>query len=729
MNYQIMKNIEACRLCKNKNLQTVISLGEQYITSRFPTYGDWNFPKTNIDLCVCENCRLLQLLQTTNSSEMYEHEYGYRSGISNTMRSHLKEYQKEVSSLVILNKGDTVVDIGSNDCTTLNYYSDELRKIGVDPTGKQFNQYYKTAELLPTYFTLENFRNAFGNIKCKVVSSISMFYDLPDPVQFAKDIYDILDDDGIWTCEQSYLLSMLKTNSIDTICHEHLEYYALYQIKLIADMVGFKIFKISFNNCNGGSFRLYFSKKENSKFTECTDIITNILNEEKEYGLLDNSVFKRFMKSCNDQVEKLKLFIETVNKNNKKIYIYGASTKGNCLLQYANITETDISLAVERNIQKVGKMTNTGIRIISEEEMRENPPDFLLVLPWHFKNEIIEREQEFLNRGGQFIFPFPNFEVISKKEKVLITGCEGMIANYVKQEFLEDSCLYGIGKNVKSLDNNILKFECNLLCESQLEKIITSINPEKIIHLAGISSSSYAFQNPLETIKVNGVATASLCDIIFRNKLHCKLFNASSSEIYKGHINYDVKENDTHMFHIHPYSIAKTLGHNIVKFYRETYNLPFSNGIIFTTESYLKGSNFLLNKIALYIKNIQTNFYKLKTGNLDSYRSILHASDVAKAIKLILNNTSNDFNICSDESYKIVDLVIKLFNFCNINLHRQENYLVDNTGNIYIEIEDKYNGQDSCLTKLTGNNDNIKKIGWKQIYGIDEILLDILNNH
>ena len=243
----IIYYLDSCRICKNVELVDVISLGEQFITSRFPVYGDYSTPKTSIHLCMCNKCGLIQLRETTKSSELYEYEYGYRSGISNTMRSHLKSYKEEICSIVSIHDGDVIVDIGSNDSTMLQYYDSKYRRIGVDPTGIQFKQFYGDVELLPTYFTFENFTNKYGSIKCKIVSSISMFYDLPDPVQFAKDIHSILEQDGIWTCEQSYLLTMLRTNSIDTICHEHLEYYALYQINEIAYRAGFKIIDVKFS--------------------------------------------------------------------------------------------------------------------------------------------------------------------------------------------------------------------------------------------------------------------------------------------------------------------------------------------------------------------------------------------------------------------------------------------------------------------------------------------------
>jgi hypothetical protein len=245
-----------CRICKNINLIDVISLGEQYITSHFPKQLE-EVPKTSITLCMCKECGLVQLRETPDASQMYETSlYGYRSGLNETMIKHLHDYYKEIISKVELKTGDIIVDIGSNDSTMLQNYPNEYRRIGIDPTGKQFKSYYiNGVELVPTYFTKDNYLS-HTNKKAKVVSSISMFYDLPDPVQCAKDIYEILDDEGIWTCEQSYILSMINNNSIDTICHEHLEYYGLKQMKRIADESGFSIIDVKFNECNGGSFRI-----------------------------------------------------------------------------------------------------------------------------------------------------------------------------------------------------------------------------------------------------------------------------------------------------------------------------------------------------------------------------------------------------------------------------------------------------------------------------------------
>ena len=710
--------LTTCRICKNIELQDVISLGDQYITSRFPKYGDFSTPKTSITLCLCHMCGLVQLRETTNSDELYEHEYGYRSGISNTMRAHLKSYKEDICGMVELNDGDTILDIGSNDSTMLQYYDSKYRRIGVDPTGKQFQEYYGEVELLPTYFTRENMVSKFGDIKCKVVSSISMFYDLPDPVQFAKDIYSILDDDGIWTCEQSYILTMLRTNSIDTICHEHLEYYSLHPVKEIADRAGFHIIDIKFNDCNGGSFRIYFAKKT-SRFQENTEVVQRVLQEEREYGITNPQIYFDFMAKCDTQVKYLKTFIDTVNANGKKTYIYGASTKGNCLLQYANIGETDIKYAVERNPKKVGKMTCTGIEIISEETMRESPPEYLLVLPWHFREEILERERAFLEGGGQFIFPFPQFEIVGAKPKLLITGCDGMIAHYVKERFA-DYNLYGITRG--EIDSeHIVKFSFDMTSTDMLEQTLSIVKPDVIVHLASISSSQYALNHPIETLETNGLLTAKLCEIIYRKGWQTKLFNASSSEMYKGHIDYDVREDDRNMFHLHPYSIAKIMGHSMVEFYRNTYGLPFSNGVLFTTESPLKKSEFLLNKIAAHIKEWKSgNRDTLTVGSLDSYRNIIHASDVANAIYVILSRPLGDsYLICHEKSRRIYDLVLRQYRNAGINVVENENGLVDSdTGNQILNIEkDKY-GNESMPVNIRGTAEKLRGLGWKPLVDI-----------
>ena len=733
----VVNKSQKCRICNSEHMNTVISLGEQYITSRFPIYGDFSTPKTQIHLSLCSECGLLQLEETVNPSELYEYEYGYRSGISHTMRAHLKQYQEEIVSWVTLNPGDVVVDIGSNDSTLLQLYSTDLKRIGIDPTGNQFESYYGDVELIPTYFTVDEFRKVYQTEKCKVVSSISMFYDLPNPVQFAKDIYEILDEDGIWTCEQSYMPTMLKSNSIDTICHEHLEYYALTQIKRIADMANFKIIDVTLNECNGGSFRVYFAKQGSTRFVEHTEKIQSWLKEEDELGIMREDTYRRFIENCDKEIDKLCYFVRDIlPSNHKTMYVYGASTKGNCLLQYANLGEQCMKYAVERNPNKIGKMTCTGIEIISEETMRQQPPNYLLVLPWHFKREIIEREDEFLTNGGQLVFPFPHFEIVSKKPRVLITGCDGMIASYMKERCTEEYTLYGIARKRFStedpectVDAAMTRVLMDMTHTDKLEKIIQMIHPTIIIHLAGISSAYRAFLNPIDTLDVNGMTTAHICDIIHRHGLTTRLFNASSSEIYKGHVDYDVNDEDenTHMFHPHPYSIAKIMGHTMVDFYRNTYQFPFSNGIIFTTESIRKRPEFLINKVKLHAAKWKHTKEPLVLGNLDSYRNIIHASDVANAIYTIVNQpTGANYCICNTQSVKMYDIVVKIYENMGIMLDTKDeasNVLTEQITHLPVVIlQESPVGSDTQPVHIRGYPNKLLKLGWSPIMTLDDIL-------
>ena len=727
----IIETISNCRLCKSSSLEEAINLGEQIITSRFPVYGDFSTPKTPISLCLCNECGLLQLYQTTFSSELYEYEYGYRSGISNTMREHLKKYQEEILSIVKLNDGDTIVDIGSNDSTMLQYYSNKYNRIGIDPTGNQFKEYYGDVDLLPTYFTYDNFQKKYSNKKCKIISSISMFYDLPDPVQFAKDIYNVLDEEGIWTCEQSYMPTMIKSNSIDTICHEHLEYYGLTQVKKIADMSDFNIIDVKFNDCNGGSFRVYFSKKSSLIYNENTILINTILKEEQNFGIQNIDIYKKFINNCENEVNKLKYFINETNKNNKKTYVYGASTKGNCLLQYAKLGENEMKYAVERNPKKIGKMTNTGIEIISEEIMRESPPDFLLVLPWHFRKEIIERENTFLKNGGQLIFPFPNFEIVSYKPMALISGCNGFLADYVINEMMNDYTIYGINRSTKNNRKDIITFNFDMNNYSLLEKTICTINPKFIIHLVAIASSVEAFNNPIEAINTNGLITAYICDIIHRNKMNdVILFNASSSEIYKGNINHIIDENNyKNMFHIHPYSIAKIMGHQIVQFYRDNYGYNFSNGIIFTCQSSKKSNKFLFNKLTEHIKQFKKDNIPLEINDISSYRNIIHPYDVAIAIKTIIGSKKGeDYNICNRSSIKIYDLVTELYKKSGYILEERDNILYDINTTLPMVIinKDSNNGLDKEIINIQGFPNKLLSLEWSPKYTNEDIMNELL---
>ena len=418
-----IKGIEECRICGNSDLIPILDLGVQTLSGRFPSEGEPDPPKAPLELVKCNNtgnskaCGLLQLKHSVPLEQMYLHDYGYRSGINQTMRTHLKGIVQRIQEILSLHKGDVVLDIGSNDGTLLRYYETPgLRKIGIDLAGEQFLQYYTgDIELISDYFNSSNFYSVCPKTQTKVITSIAMFYDLEAPMNFVKDIKEILHEDGIWVLEQGYMPKMLEKNLFDTICHEHLEYYSLNQIDWMIKSNDLRIFDIEFNTINGGSFRLYVSHK-NSTFKSNHRKIDEVFSDEEKLKLDSEEPYCEFRKRIFCIKDKLYSLVTTEKEKGKSIYIYGASTKGNVLLQFCNIDHTLITAAADRNPDKWGRRTpGTNIPIISEAEARKAKPDYFLVLPWHFREEFVKREVRFLALGGKLIFPLPEIEVISYK--------------------------------------------------------------------------------------------------------------------------------------------------------------------------------------------------------------------------------------------------------------------------------------------------------------------------
>jgi len=330
------------------------------------------------------------------------------------MVRHLQNKVRALEAMVPLSDGDIILDIGSNDATTLKSYANEkLRRIGIDPTGKKFSKYYtKGIELVPDFFSASAYKSVFTE-PAKIVTSIAMFYDLENPVQFAKDIEKVLHEDGVWHFEQSYLPSMLRTNSYDTMCHEHLEYYSLSCVQHILDIAGFKIIDVKLNDINGGSFAVTAAKKNSKAYRGNPPEVTWLLEQEIGMGLNTEKPYREFAERVYKHREDLIRLVKSLVADGKTIFGYGASTKGNVTLQYCGFTSEDIQAIAEVNEEKFGCVTpGTHIPIISEAEAIARKPDYYLVLPWHFKNNILLREQKFIENGGKFIFPFPHIEIV-----------------------------------------------------------------------------------------------------------------------------------------------------------------------------------------------------------------------------------------------------------------------------------------------------------------------------
>jgi hypothetical protein len=410
--------ITKCRICANTSLHSILHLGEQALTGVFPRTRTEAIECGPVELVKCDEtnggCGLVQLRQSYDANDMYGANYGYRSGLNRSMVDHLRRRVQLATALAKPQPGDLILDIGSNDSTTLQAYGYQgLTLVGMDPTGKKFARFYpEHIALIPDFFNAKTFQKAFPSRKAKIVTSFAMFYDLEAPSAFMAEIARILSDDGIWVFEQSYLPAMLKENAYDTICHEHLNYYALKQIKWMTDRNGLKILDVEINKVNGGSFCITVAK-QTSAFEANTFRVEALLAQEERAGLSTLAPFTQFRNNVFRHRTELQACVQDILQQGQTVYGYGASTKGNVVLQFCGFGPREIPAIAEVNEDKFGAFTpHSLIPICSEAEVRACKPHYLLVLPWHFKDSIVQRETAYLADGGNLLFPLPRIEVV-----------------------------------------------------------------------------------------------------------------------------------------------------------------------------------------------------------------------------------------------------------------------------------------------------------------------------
>ena len=420
--HSVCRSRDTCRICGSSELLPVVDLGEQCVGSLFvkgevPSFLQQPYPLQLVRCSGKDGCGLVQLKHTISPSVLYSH-YGYQSGINERMRANLSDLVTKAEKFVELKNGDTVLDIGCNDGTLLCFYQNEgLDKLGFDPAqniaeiakGKGLN-------VVNDFFSFEAYTKARPNVKAKLVTSIAMFYDLEEPRKFVHDVASLLADDGVWVIEQSYLPFMLEKNSFDTICHEHLEYYSLKQIEWMLERENLQVQKIEFNDINGGSFRLFIRQR---RFGDIPPIealeISRVRENEKSLGLETDAPYKAFCEASLKVGQDLRNLLIELKESGKSVYLYGASTKGNTILQFCDIDQNLVKKAADRNPDKWERFTlGTNIPIISEEQARAENPDYFLVLPWHFFEGFKKREEAFIKRGGKFILPLPEVQIIGQ---------------------------------------------------------------------------------------------------------------------------------------------------------------------------------------------------------------------------------------------------------------------------------------------------------------------------
>ena len=403
-----------CRISKKDDLIPVINLGEQAYTGFFPASKDEVIPKGELSLGLSEGSGLLQMIPTFDPNIMYGKNYGYRSGLNNSMVKHLQNTVSYLKKIRPLKNGDVFLDIGSNDATLLKAVSESyVIKAGIDPNIDKFKEYYpREIYKSSAFFSKEEF-SKFSINKAAIITSIAMFYDLDDPINFAKEVKDCLAEDGIWFFEQSYMPGMLDSLSFDTICHEHYEYYSLTTIKYILDKAGLYIADVIFNDMNGGSFGVIACKNPSPISEKSKATINWVIERERNLQLNSTTPYIEFASKVESFREDLVSLIGKLKKSGATICGIGASTKGNVLLQYCNFSSQEITCIGDVNQDKFGCFTpGTYIPIVSENEVLSLKPDYLLILPWHFKEHFVERFKEFRLSGGKIIFPLPTIQIL-----------------------------------------------------------------------------------------------------------------------------------------------------------------------------------------------------------------------------------------------------------------------------------------------------------------------------
>lgn len=411
-----------CRVCEAE-LDSVISLGEQFV-SDFPLPTDGDGTAAPLDLVLCRRCRLLQLRQTVPGELMYRN-YWYRSGTNQTMRDALADIAHKAETLIHLKEGDAVLDIGCNDGTLLAAYeTGGITRAGVDPAENLAQHSRKVADhVIVGFFDTETVEAdpRIGSLHPKIVTSIAMFYDLEDPRKFVRDIKRVMDPEGLWIVQMSWLPLMLREHELGNICHEHLEYYSLQSFEYLLRLEGFEVVDVEVNAVNGGSMRAHIRNKSANPelFADATyrqlaqTRVQSLRDQEAGMALGEAGPYEEFAFWAERIKNDVVTFVRDQVRGGKRVYVYGASTKGNTVLQYYGLDSSVITSAVERNRDKWGRVTvGTRIPIISEEQARAEKPDFFLVLPWHFLREFQQREHEFLRAGGRFIVPAPHFALI-----------------------------------------------------------------------------------------------------------------------------------------------------------------------------------------------------------------------------------------------------------------------------------------------------------------------------
>lgn len=656
-------------MCGNEKMIDVLDLGVHSLTSVFPLVDEPSPIAAPQVLAKCDDsgpdstaCGLVQMRHAVSASELYTDNYGYRSGLNATMTDHLAGIAGYIEALVDIRPGDVVLDIGANDATLLSkYVAIGAVKIAIDPSGTQFLQHYPPdVKLVPEFFDRGAFERAAGcDARAKVVTTVSMFYDLPDPQQFADDVAAVMADDGVWLMEQSYLPAMVERLSFDTVCHEHLEYYALKQIEFIAGRAGLRAVGVSFNDCNGGSFRVTLAKAGCDAYPVDEGALSEARAREAAGRWNTREPYDRFAVDVDVQRRALMQFLRRQKLCGKTIAIYGASTKGNTLLQHYRIGRDLVACAAERNPRKFGRKTpGSEIPILPEDQVRAMAPDYMLVLPWHFRDEFVARESAYLAGGGALVFPLPRLDIVfgDGRRSALVTGASGQVGAYLTRQ-LADEGMRVFALSRKPADDPIgraIGIPCDATDLPLLDAFVRACRPDEIYNLAAVTDSEESLEAPVKAHTLNATVVVQLLESAKRvgegrGGDRVRLMQAGSVEVFRGHPGpATADEGSLELLRPRtPYAVAKLAAFWAVRNARELDCAHAVTCILSNVESRLRRPAFVTRKIADYFR--AGDYYSpLRLGNAGAACDWIHAEDAAGAMRAALRaDAPSDYVVCS----------------------------------------------------------------------------------
>jgi GDP-mannose 4,6-dehydratase len=676
----------SCRICGSEKLTPLFSLGNLCI-STFVNNPEENIGIAPLELVWCEECTLVQLKHTAPQELMYSGHYWYRSGFNKVIMDDLKEISEVAMKEVFLKSGDIALDIGANDGTLLNFYPKNLTRVGCEPATNLTEELKDKCDIaINDFWTYENYVKKVGLKKAKIITAIGMFYDMEDPNQFIRDASKVLDEDGIFVAQLMTSKKMLEQNDVGNICHEHIEFYSYQSLKYLFENNGLEIFKVEENPINGGSYRL-FARKYRSGSIDYPENLT-----KQDY--LD------FARRIDENKKKTLDLIKKLKEEGKKIYGYGASTKGNTILQYYGLGPEDIEGIAEISEEKFGKYTvGSKIPIINENESKEKA-DCFLVLPYAFRDSFLQKNKKWIEDGGKFIFVLPELETVSAKDKnnsfenkkkALILGITGQDGSYLAELLLKKGyevhgmlrkSATGNTDNIEHIKDQIHLHKGNLTDPISIYKIIDTIKPEEIYNEADQDHVSWSFDMAGYSYDVTGAAVGKILEIIKQVyteediKNHkVKYFQPLSSNIF-GIPEETPQNEETKVRPQSPYACGKVLAQVLCKYYRDVYGMFISTAIFYNHESPRRTEEYVTHKITKSAIRISKGLQKkLYLGDLSTRVDFGYAPEYMEAAWNIMQLTNpEDFVICTGETHSVKEFLEETFKQVGLNANDYVEY-------------------------------------------------------